>query len=132
MSNEKEVRQLEDVIMNKFISDELPLLEVEGLSGEAKYETLPADKKEAYDLAMFKYFQNAQMSKAESNDRYSTMEFPNFVKLHNPNPGFHEVLRDKDSEPGAANVWHDVYNRDTALMKESALKGLRRMIAAQG
>ena len=132
MSNEKEVRQLEDVIMNKFISDELPLFEVEGLSGEAKYISLPADKKEAYDLAMFKYFQEAQMGKAESNDRYSTMEFPNFVKLHNPNPGFHEVLRDKDSEPGAANVWHDVYNRDTALMKESALKGLRRMIAAQG
>ena len=131
MSNEKETRQLEDIIINQFIESELPVFEVEGLSGEPKYDTLPADKKEAYDLAMFKYFQQAQTAKSEANDKYTSIEFPNFVKLHNPKPGFHEVLRDKDSVPGAANVWHDIYNRDTALMKESALKGLRRMIAAQ-
>ena len=131
MSNEKKARELEDIIINKFIEDELPIFEVKGLSGDPKYDTLPADKKEAYDLAMFKYFQQAQTAKSEANDRYASMDFPNFVKLHDPNPGFHEVLRDKDSEPGAANVWHDIYNRDTALMKESALKGLRRMIAAQ-
>lgn len=131
MSNQKEVRQLEDIIMNKFIEEELPMFEADGLEGDPKYDTLKPDQKEQYDLAMFQYFKEAQSGKAEGNSRYGSMEFPNFVKLFDPNPGFHDVLRDKASEPGPANIWHDIYNRDTALMKESALKGLRRMISAQ-
>ena len=122
---------MEDKIMNTFIKEELDIFEIPGLSGEAKYKKLDSIKQNSYDFAMMQYFQNAQKEKAKENDRYASMDFENFVKLFNPNEGFTKVLRDKNSEPGPANVWFDIYNQDTGLMKESALKGLRRMIAAK-
>tara|TARA_R100001594_G_scaffold28727_1_gene53998 strand:+ start:195 stop:593 length:399 start_codon:yes stop_codon:yes gene_type:complete len=131
VSNEKEAIQLEDLIINKFIEEELPVFEEPGLDGDAKYDTLNPTDKEAYDLSTFQFFHEAQKAKAQSNDKYNSMEFPNFVKLFNPKKGFLEVLRDKTSEPGPANVWHDIYNRDTSKMKESALRGLRSMLASR-
>jgi len=131
MANREKARELEDIIMNKFIEEGLDVFDTPGLSGDPKYNELPPDKKEAYDLASFQYFHQAQQAQAEQNSRYGSMEFPNFIKMFLPEEGFQDVLRESDGEGTPAKVWHDIYNQNTNLMKESALKGLRRMISAQ-
>jgi hypothetical protein len=131
--NAEEAEEIENVLINDFIKYDLEIFSLPGLEGDAEYSSLPPQDKEAYDLASAQYFKQAQEAQALSNDKYKAIDFSNFVKLHIPDEGFVEFFRENQSEAEdtPAHMWHKVYNRNTNLMKESALKGLRRMIASQ-
>jgi hypothetical protein len=123
---------LEDVIMNKFVEDELEIFPTPGVSGNPQYNNLSSDDKEKYDLAAFQFFKVAHEKKSQENPKYKNMHFTNFVKMFIPDTGFVDVLRNETSENTPADLWETIYDQNTNLYKESALKGLRRAIVASG
>ncbi|QDP62275.1 MAG: hypothetical protein GOVbin2066_42 [Prokaryotic dsDNA virus sp.] len=125
-------RELEDQLINSFIENDISTWDPLGLDGEAAYHGASREDKEGYDMQAMQYFYEVQQNKMQDNDRYSGLEFDNFLKIYSPNESFIESFRaDETPTSGPAVMWHDIYNRDTGLMKESALKGLRRMLASQ-
>jgi hypothetical protein len=124
-------RSIEDALINSFIEQDVPLWDPPGQSGEAMYNLLRPGKKQNYDLQAFEYFYKAQDEKARENPKYGSVEFQNFLKIYRPEEGFVDSFRDPENvSEGPALMWHEVYNRNTGLMKESALKGLKRMLAS--
>ena len=51
--------------------------------------------------------------------------------MHDPDEGFISILRESDGAGTPAGIWHEIYDENTNLLKESALLGLRRAIASR-
>ena len=125
-------RTIEDSLINAFIEHEVPLWDPDGHAGEAKYHSGTRDDREEWDLQAFQYFYGVQEEKAQNNAKYGSITFDNFLKIYRPDDNFVESFRAPEPPiEGPAVMWHDIFNRDSGLMKESALKGLKRMLASQ-
>jgi len=125
-------KEIEDQLINSFIENDLSFWDPDGLEGIPAYSGATKEDTHKYDLQAFEYFYSVQQEKSKNNQKYESLEFNNFLKIHRPEDGFISAFRD-DEPPvdGPAVMWHEIYNRDTGLMKESALKGLKRMLATR-
>ena len=126
--------RIEDFLINKMIENDLSIFDPNtSLEGEPMYKTFDQETKDRFDINALEYFRNAHKAKSEQNSVYNGLEFQNFVKMFNPTNEFLDVMRREEvSESDPAMVWHKYYNQDLNLMKESALNGLKTVIAEGG
>jgi hypothetical protein len=130
MTDPESAMQFEDILINQFLEKETSIFPTPGVTGEAKYNGLSFDDQQKFDLHAFEYFRQAHELKAQENPKYQGVKFVNFVNMFHPDEGFEKVLREPNWEGTTAEVWSKMYDQNTNLMKESALKGLKRAIAS--
>jgi hypothetical protein len=121
---------IEDQLINDFIKEEVPIL-FSSSSLRSRYSHAKEKEKSLYDALSLQVFDLAYKDfVAEHPDRGTSLEFVNFIKLHDPSREYLTKLRNEivpENDPAA--IWESVYEQDIGLMRISALKGFKSHVA---
>ena len=125
---------IEDGLINNFIERELEITIGDGIYSDYGQATL--GNKEALELKVFKYYNDAYNANIADSPRVENIKFENFIKIHNPEIDFLTSLREGYIEGAeeivGASLWNDTFNQDTGMFKVAGLEGYKRVLENHG
>ena len=134
-ANEAMQGQLEDMIINDFISEDLAFTTfMNEIDNSIPYNSLNEDKRDTYDQKAFNFYNDKYVNEIVNNDSSANITLENFILMHNPSLEFRSDLTDFSlgSKNTFATDWEKIYKSDLELHKKSAIKGYQAAILAEG
>ena len=127
---------VEDQIINDMLSNKVTMiLDTDAVVNSTYTKSTPAQK-EAYNLLVFQFFSNQYENDMKNHPRMKELvgDFPNYIKMKNIDDEILDRLRTEANIPlgSIENLWNNVFDQDTALLKIAGLNGFKTKLEHTG